>query len=500
MTSRPRPRKQSLKLYGAGSPAAAPSDPNSSYAKVCELIAPGACVLDAGCGSGELAALLAARGDRVWGVDLNPEAVARAGVHCVAARVADLETTEVGEIFPGQRFDVVVFCDVLEHMREPWRVLESARDALGESGRVVASIPNFGHAAVRLAVLSGVMPYRTIGILDDTHLRFFTRSGIDALFEESGFRVEEVERTVVAFGAASELVPDVRVLRVPAEIERHVREDPESDTLQFVVRAQPLPGVWNMSTLRSRLHDVEALAQEQTVGIRNLERAARARSEEANAQLAQTAAERDATAQRLAEACAQLEALQRALEAAHVRIVEAEAARDAALAQASETAGDAARRVEAAAARADAALARATGLDDENLRLRAAHNDLEGERDAAVFQTGEARAAVREAQARIDEFEEQLSAAHAENLRLAKDGAAALEDGVRLREQTVQSERAQRRRAVHSEAQLVAALAQVEALREDAARAELVRLALEHELAGRAGDGEEFWRDPAATR
>ena len=81
--------------------------------------------------------------------------------------------------------------------------------------------------------------------------------------------MQAIERTKLAFGAPSDLVPDVGVLRVPPTIEQHVRNDPEGETLQFVVRAVMLPGEWNMAALRTRLHNVEAKVEEQAIGLRN---------------------------------------------------------------------------------------------------------------------------------------------------------------------------------------------------------------------------------------
>jgi methionine biosynthesis protein MetW len=408
-------------------------DPNSSHAKVCELVPAGARVLDVGCGSGELAAWLSARGAQVWGVDINSEALAAAKPHCVQTRVADLEHVDIDELFPELQFDAVVFADVLEHVREPWRLLESSRSVLAAGGRVVASIPNFSHAAVRLAVLDGAMPYRTLGILDDTHLRFFTLASIASLFAESGFRVEAVERTIAPFGAVSDLVPDVRVLRAPPEIEQRVRSHPEAETLQFVVRALPVPGTWDMSALRGRLHDVEAHAQEQAVGIENLERelaeraerlaAALQSMEEASERAARAGAERDekaAAAEKLHDEVAalqmQLDEAKQALKAQQDLAHIAETTRAAALAQ------------------AQSLHATVIELEHEATRLREAASAAELERADALEQAGhdaaraaEADLALRDMHARIDGLEVNLEEVYAELAQLERAHGAELD-------------------------------------------------------------------------
>jgi methionine biosynthesis protein MetW len=475
-------RKRTKKLYSSGA-SGAPLDSNSSHAKVCEQVPPGARVLDVGCGSGELAALLSARGGQVWGSDVNPDALALAKKHCVDTRLADLEDVDVDQLFPGVHFDAVVFADVLEHVREPWRLLESARNVLAPGGKVVASIPNFSHAAVRLAVLGGAMPYRTLGILDDTHLRFFTLAGVASLFAESGFRIEAVERTVVPFGAESDLVPDVRILRAPAEIEQRVRAHPESETLQFILRALPMPGAWNMSTLRARLHDVEGHVQEQTVGIANLEvelagrveqlaaavdseRAAHARAVEAEAnrdeQLA-VAAERERQTHARAvgaeaardEKAATLEALREEMAALQARFAErtenlqaldALGAPQSRLDEATQTLRAEEDRVSVAEATRAAALAhaqtvqaRSTELEAEALRFQDALSVTESERDDALARAESAAAALRDMHRRIEELEQNLDQVYAELARLEQAHAAEL-DGHRARSHTLEAQ------------------------------------------------------------
>ena len=533
-------------------------DPNSSYAKAYALIPPGSRVLDLGCGSGELASYLTARGDRVWGADINPGAIARAAAHCVATRVADLEITPLADLFPGRRFDAIVYADVLEHVRDPWDLLQQSRPLLVDGGVVVASIPNFAHAAVRLAVVSGSIPYRQLGILDDTHVRFFTGKSVAALFEESGFRVQAIERTKLAFGAPSDLVPDVGVLRVPPTIEQHVRNDPEGETLQFVVRAVMLPGEWNMAALRTRLHNVEAKLEEQAIGLRNFGR------ELADAL---ALAERNAEAARAAEArTAQIQGRANELEArvsgleTRRRELEAQGA-DLETRRAAEAAGRNEALAALAQARGDYAAALEAGrhADEIIARTRAELLDVQEQRDearAAVHQglnrvrgleeelrreAAVSRSALEESQRRLAELRDQtqvlaaLRSAHAaalvrgEQLEAARANEAALANALRHLKDALMSaieERHQRaaeardaqQRLVRQEraaaeahaalraeadalaAELHAANARAEGARVRLRREALARLAREHAAAApTTDDGAQFWRNGAAS-
>ncbi|HEX3463933.1 MAG TPA: methyltransferase domain-containing protein [Candidatus Elarobacter sp.] len=525
MERTPRPRKRSTKRYPAP-PVEGANDGGSSYAKVLELVPPGSRVLDAGCASGGLAARLAARGDRVWGVDLNPAALAEAARHCEATRVADLESVELAELFPGVRFDVVVFADVLEHLKEPWRLLESARAVLDEGGSVVASVPNFAHAAVRLAVFAGSLPYATLGILDDTHVRFFTREGVEALFEESGFRLHRILRTELPFGTPSDLVPDVGLMRVPGEVERLARQDPESETLQFVVRAIPLPGVWDMGALRSRLHDVQARAELQAVGLRNAERelagAARAATdaEALRAEAAEGVRAELAEARRAFEETRRaLEETQRALDEAHERVRAAEAARDEAWTSADDAAQHTSSQIEAVVATAEAARAGAAELDRELRALRDELARIEAERDEALVRANALaelerelpalRDALLDADRRHDEAFARANAldqglagetARAEDLahRLRAAESAAIETRQRLDEALAHAARERAAHALERVRLHDAKAAELARAREDGA-AELTRLREAH-AAETAALREALAADRAAER
>ncbi|MBV8812366.1 MAG: class I SAM-dependent methyltransferase, partial [Acidobacteriaceae bacterium] len=168
-----------------------------NLAQQIELIGEHRRVLDVGCASGYLAKLLVAHGCEVVGIEMNPAAAELAKEHCARVVVADLDATSMVEAVSGAKFDVIVFGDILEHVQEPRRLLEESHGLLNADGFVVASIPNVAHAAVRLSLLHGRFDYQELGILDETHLHFFTRKSIDELFLTAGFRIDRLERNTV---------------------------------------------------------------------------------------------------------------------------------------------------------------------------------------------------------------------------------------------------------------------------------------------------------------
>ncbi|MGH9056016.1 MAG: class I SAM-dependent methyltransferase [Acidimicrobiales bacterium] len=216
---------------------------NTSHAIVVELVGSGQRVLDVGCSTGYLAAALAARGNEVSGVELDPEAAEQARPHLEQLVVGDLEHLDLVESFGERSFDVLVFADVLEHLRNPAEVLRRAAPLLDRDGSAVISIPNVAHGAVRLALLQGHFDYSSTGLLDDTHLRFYTRETVDSLLRTAGFACVELRRTTASpFETEIPLESDA----FPAEVLDAVVTDPNSATYQFVLRAVPLHALGNV--------------------------------------------------------------------------------------------------------------------------------------------------------------------------------------------------------------------------------------------------------------
>src|SRR5215218_1856672 len=171
-------------------------DRNSSHALITELVGPDKRVLDVGCAAGNLAEVLTGRGCRVTGIELDPEVARRAEERCERVIVGDVERLDLGAELDEGSFDVVLFGDVLEHLKDPLQTLKRLKPFLRAEGYVVASIPNVAHGSVRLALLQGRFQYRSLGLLDDTHLRFFTRESVGQLFEDAGFLITDFRRTI----------------------------------------------------------------------------------------------------------------------------------------------------------------------------------------------------------------------------------------------------------------------------------------------------------------
>src|SRR6266850_1006961 len=164
-----------------------------SLSEIARLIAPGATVLDLGAATGKLGAYLRERkGCTCDGVELEPKAAAIARLHYRTLLELDLEQARLAELFPGGAYDAIVCADVLEHLRDPGRILDQLPELLAPGGRVLLSIPNVGYAGVIAGLLHGQFEYRPTGLLDDTHVRFFTRSSLLQLIGKRGFRAVSV--------------------------------------------------------------------------------------------------------------------------------------------------------------------------------------------------------------------------------------------------------------------------------------------------------------------
>lgn len=148
-------------------------------------------VLEVGCGTGSTLKRIASIYPQavVKGIEVQEE-VAAIGAQSLDIICGDIEIMDLD--YNTAYFDYIIFGDVLEHLRDPWRVLEKVRPYLKSGGRVLTSIPNIMNAEVIYKLLKGSFSYADSGILDRTHLRFFTYREIVKMFETTGYVIESV--------------------------------------------------------------------------------------------------------------------------------------------------------------------------------------------------------------------------------------------------------------------------------------------------------------------
>ena len=151
-------------------------------------------ILDVGCAEGYLGKILQKKGHVVTGIESDPASAEKACTHYDVFHRADIETFA----FPYRRvFDYILFADVLEHLRDPAAVLSRSLPALKDSGKIIVSAPNVANWIVRLGLLFGHFDPAERGILDRTHLHFFTLRTLREMMGEVSCRVLDVTPTVV---------------------------------------------------------------------------------------------------------------------------------------------------------------------------------------------------------------------------------------------------------------------------------------------------------------
>lgn len=169
----------------------------ASHKWLLSMVPAGSRVLDCGCAGGFLASALRRKHCVVDGVEFEPEAAAKARLVCRRVYEVSLEEPRLAAALHEQQYDRIIFGDVLEHLRDPEVVLASTVSHLAPGGRVLVSIPNIAHWRVRKSLLLGRFDYEEFGLLDRTHLRFYTFEGACRLAARAGFQIVRHEATLL---------------------------------------------------------------------------------------------------------------------------------------------------------------------------------------------------------------------------------------------------------------------------------------------------------------
>ncbi len=213
-------------------------DSDTSHARVLRLVGEGKRVLELGCATGYMSKILQSQGCEVVGVEIDPEAATRAASFCEQIVVGDIEEIDFEQELGNRKFDVITAADVLEHLKDPAAVLRTLKSFLESDGYLVFSIPNTAHGSLRLALLSGKFDYSDVGLLDRSHLRFYTKETLPDLFDQGGFVMVYLERTFCGLEDPPAVPFDRNAL--PPGVAEYIADSPEALTFQFVGLAYPV--------------------------------------------------------------------------------------------------------------------------------------------------------------------------------------------------------------------------------------------------------------------
>jgi len=211
------------------------SDAENSLTKVNKMIRDGSAILEFGPAAGYFTRYLQQhRGATVDIIEIDEACAKRAAEFARDCLVADLERDDWHSAFEGRAYDHILFADVLEHLRDPLAVLRASSSFLKPGGQIIISVPNIGHWQILASLINNDFSYNNVGIMDRTHLRFFTEATLRQMIFDAGLQPQRIEPV---------LFPDLPAgcgtqwnkTDVPRKIKRFLRSRAYADAIQIVV-------------------------------------------------------------------------------------------------------------------------------------------------------------------------------------------------------------------------------------------------------------------------
>ncbi|TDF96205.1 class I SAM-dependent methyltransferase [Paenibacillus piri] len=205
---------------------------NNSHSIILHRISEHSKVLEFGPATGSMTRYMKEElGCEIFCVEIDKNAAEKAKIYCDKMIISNLDTLEWVKDLEGHKFDHIIYADVLEHLYNPWEVLKVSLDFLKENGTVISSIPNVSHSAIIMELLEGKFNYNQIGLLDDTHIRFFTKNSVLDLLEQSGlFPVE----WLATFALPEQTEFKQKYSNLPESVERYLKQKENAHVYQFV--------------------------------------------------------------------------------------------------------------------------------------------------------------------------------------------------------------------------------------------------------------------------
>lgn len=214
------------------------SDPNDSLAGIYHFVEDNKRVLDAGCATGKLARVLRRNKNcQIIGMEYDDEAITICKKNRDFEKVVKVDLNKVTITdFPlyQNSFDYIIFADVLEHLYNPSQVVNVFKKFLKKDGYFLFSIPNVAHASIKANLLLDNWDYTELGILDKTHVRFFTASSISQFLSDLNLEIKKLSTTQLYIDGYQK----DKVAELPSEIFDFIVKDIHSHICQYVIMAQ----------------------------------------------------------------------------------------------------------------------------------------------------------------------------------------------------------------------------------------------------------------------
>ena len=212
-------------------------DGENSLSKIIKYIQPDTAVLELGPATGYLTEYMQKKLNcSVDCVEISPEMAEVAEKYCRYMLVGDLDEIDLEEHFKEETYDCILMADILEHLKENEKILKSCRNLLKKNGKLIMSVPNIAHSSIIGSLFKGKFEYRDEGLLDQTHIRFFTRESIADLIEKCRFSIETIE-TVQKLPEDTEVGDSL--IDLPVDLQDAILNREDSLTYQFIIICRP---------------------------------------------------------------------------------------------------------------------------------------------------------------------------------------------------------------------------------------------------------------------
>lgn len=234
---------------------------NSSHMHIVHMISHGATVLDVGCACGDLGKYLVEHSNCVmYGIEGNAQSVeiARQTKAYIYVEHMDLDDHNAKLCFHATFFDYIVFGDVLEHLRDPQKTVQFFLPFLKHNGCMIISLPNIAHGSIITQLLTNKFEYTDCGLLDRTHIYFFTLESIAKLTASLGLKILTSKKTIISLPG---MPPSNLLSALPSSVVAYINANPQAYVWQYVFAASRSDKTetalhsWNRYKLKSFTHE-----------------------------------------------------------------------------------------------------------------------------------------------------------------------------------------------------------------------------------------------------